>query len=84
MVNYLPPTIGIALHKSEFAFCTGLTPYQLRVQLKRHAAQLERRGYHKFDKILMPQAVMYLLDVTGLHIDVNLYAQCRKRVIHAW
>ena len=68
--------IGIALHKGEFCFCTGVTPYHLRKLCKQHAAQLARRGYNTNDKVLMPQAVMYLLDVTGLQIDMNLYAQC--------
>lgn len=73
--NYLPPMIGIALHKGEFCFCTGLTPYQLRKLCQQHAAQLARRGYHTHDKVIMPQAVLYLLDVTGLQIDMNLYYQ---------
>ena len=74
--NYLPLHVGIALHKQEFCYCAGITPYQLRKTCKQHAAQLARRGYHPNDKVLMPQAVMYLLDVTGLQIDMNLYAQC--------
>lgn len=74
--NYLPLQVGIALHKGEFCFCTGLTPYQLRKLCKEHARQLARCGYHPNDKVLMPQVVMYLLEVTGLQIDMNLYAQC--------
>ena len=73
--NYLPPQVGIALHKGEFCFCTGLTPYQLRKLCKENQAQLAKRGYHPSDKVLMPQTVLYLLDVTGLQIDMNLYWQ---------
>lgn len=68
--------IGIALHKGEFCFCTGISPYHLSKTIHQHAAQLAKRGYHKHDKVLMPQVVMYLLEVTGLQIDMNLYAQC--------
>lgn len=73
--NYLPPQVGIALHKQEFCYCSGITPYRLRKLCKEHAPQLARRGYKPNDKVLMPQAVLYLLDVTGLQIDMNLYYQ---------
>lgn len=74
--NYLPPMVGIAMHKGEFCFCTGITPYNLQKVIKDHQPALERRGYRKYDKILMPQVVLYLLDVTKLQIDIDLYHQC--------
>lgn len=76
--NYLPSMVGIALLKSEFCFCTGITPYQLRKLLRDNYEYLHKHGLHKYDKLLMPQVVLCLLDITGLQIDVDLLYQYRK------
>lgn len=76
--HYLPSMVGISLLKSEFCFACGITPYQLRKIIRENAVELRKRGVHQHDKLLMPQAVLYLLDITGLQIDIDLLYQYRK------
>lgn len=57
------------LHKYEFAFVTGVTKGRLRKMLQDSAADLERLGYRKYDKMLNPIHVRYLLERYGLEID---------------
>lgn len=61
--------------KSQFCFCTGCTPYRLRTLLTSRADKYKRLGVNKWDKLLMPNAIMELLADTGLQIDVDLYSQ---------
>lgn len=61
--------------KSQFCFCTGCTPYNLRKLLAEKAAKYERLGYHKWDKLLMPAVIRELLAETGLQIDIDYYVQ---------
>lgn len=77
--NLLSPLVGIAMLKSEFCFCTGISPYKLKCIISKNEKELQRMGYSKYDKILMPSVVLFLLDVTKLRIDVDLYAQVRNR-----
>lgn len=73
--NFLPEYVGIALTKSEFCFCTGLSPYKLRHVIVANAAKFKKLGYTKWDKLLMPPVVRELLALTGLQIDVDYYSQ---------
>lgn len=73
--NFLPPYVGIAMTKSQFCFATGLTPYKLRTILLETPQKWHRLGYRKWDKLLMPGVVRELLEVTGLRIDADYYAQ---------
>lgn len=76
--NYLPEFVGISMSKAEFCYCTGCTPYILRKLCLDNYAQLVKRGYTKFAKLLMPSVVLYLCDVTGYRIDLDLYYQIRR------
>lgn len=73
--NLLPPMVAISMTKSQFCFCTGMTPYKLRQKFNADPKRWERLGYHKWDKMLMPNVVQELLAVTGLRIDLDLYTQ---------
>lgn len=73
--NFLPPIIGISMLKSQFCFSTGCTPYQLRKFLHEHEQPLKRLGYTSTAKLLMPSVVMYILDHTGLQVDLDLLYQ---------
>ena len=73
--NFLPDYVGISLTKSQFCFCTGLTPYRLRQILKESPERWQKLGLSHYDKYLMPSVVSELLAQTGLHIDLDLYAQ---------
>lgn len=73
--HFLPDFIGISMTKSQFCFCTGLSPYKLRNILAATPQKWERLGYHKWDKLLMPAIVRELCAVTGLHIDIDYYTQ---------
>lgn len=73
--NFLPPLIGIAMTKSQFSFCTGCSPYRLRQILTQAYDRYHKLGYNKWDKLLMPNVVLQLLEDTGLQIDVDLYMQ---------
>lgn len=73
--NFLPAYVGISMTKSQFCFCTGCTPYNLRKLLAEKAAKYERLGYHKWDKLLMPAVIRELLAETGLQIDIDYYVQ---------
>ncbi len=73
--NLLPPLVAISMTKSQFSFCTGLSPYKLRNILAATPKKWERLGYSKWDKLLMPAVVRELLAVTGLQIDMDYYAQ---------
>lgn len=74
--KFLPSILAISIHKGEFCYCTGLSPYKLKQVIKQHEQQLKRLGYSKYDKILMPNVTMYLLQVTGLAIDTDRLAEC--------
>lgn len=76
--NYLPEFVGISLSKAEFCYCTGCTPYLLRKICRENYVQLVKRGYTKFAKLLMPSVVLYLCDITGYRIDLDLYYQIRR------
>lgn len=73
--NFLPLFVGIAMTKSQFCFCTGCTPYNLRKLLSENLKHFEKLGYHKWDKLLMPAVVRELLAMTGLRIDIDYYTQ---------
>lgn len=73
--HFLPEIVAIAMTKSQFCFCTGCTPYNLRKLLTEKSAKYERLGVRKWDKLLMPAAVRELLHDTGLRIDVDYYLQ---------
>lgn len=73
--NFLPNYVGISLTKSQFSFCTGINPYQLRKHLKANESRYSRLGYHRNDKLLMPSVVMQLLADTKAQIDLDLYSQ---------
>lgn len=79
MKNYLPQSIGIALLKSEFCFCVGISPYYLRKLITDNATYLAKLGYHKHQKLLPPSVVLYLLEITGLQLDVDLYHQIKRQ-----
>lgn len=73
--NFLPEFVGISMTKSQFCFCTGLSPYKLRCVLHDHEKMLVKMGYSKWDKLLMPSVVRELLLLTGLRIDIDYYTQ---------
>lgn len=73
--NFLPTFIGISMTKSQFSFCTGVTPYQLRKHLQQNESRYAKLGYHHHDKLLMPAVIMQLLSDTGTRIDIDLYTQ---------
>lgn len=73
--NILPPFVAIALTKSQFCFCTGISPYKLRQTLLNHYEKYRRLGYNRFDKLLMPAVVHELLAETGLRINMDYYQQ---------
>lgn len=75
--NFLPDFVGICLSKSQFCYCTGLSPYKLRCFCKKYSKELKKLGYSKYDKLLMPCVVMFIADTTGLRIDLDLYYQVR-------
>lgn len=74
--QFLPSIMAISIHKGEFCYCTGLSPYKLKQLIKKHEPQLKKLGYGKYDKILMPNVTMYLLKVTGLSIDIDRLTEC--------
>lgn len=69
MKNYTSLVAAVSLTKQEFAFVTGITPYRLRVLIKESNRELVRRGYHTYDKTLMPPVVGYLLQHYGLQLN---------------
>lgn len=73
--NFLPSYVGIAMTKSQFCFCTGITPYNLRQILNTNLAKWSRLGYSKSSKLLMPSVIREICESTGLQIDLDLYAQ---------
>lgn len=73
--NFLPNYVGISMTKSQFSFCTGINPYQLRKHLSANESRYSRLGYHRWDKLLMPSIIMQLCADLGVSVDVNLYAQ---------
>lgn len=73
--NFLPTFVGISMTKSQFCFSTGCTPYRLRCVLMANEKHLEKMGYHRRDKLLMPAVVRELLMLTGLRIDIDYYTQ---------
>ena len=66
---YLPNLCAIALHKNELAYCLNISEYKLKQLIKKHEQALGRMGYGKYDKMLMPVVVSYLLQKSGLRID---------------
>lgn len=73
--NFLPTFVGIAMTKSQFCFCTGLSPYKLRQILLSNPEKWKRMGYNHWDKLLMPNIVRELVLITGLQIDIDYYRQ---------
>lgn len=74
--TFIPWAISVPLHKGEFAYCTGISPYKLKQLIKKHEDKLKRLGYSTYDKVLMPTIVTYLLKVSGLHIDQQRLFEC--------
>lgn len=66
---YLPNICSIAMHKGELAYCLNISPYKLKKLIKDNEKALTRLGYSKYDKMLYPVAVNYLLQRSGLRID---------------
>lgn len=66
---YLPNLCAIALHKNELAYCLNISEYKLKQLIKANEPALVRMGYAKYDKMLMPVVVSYLLQKSGLRID---------------
>lgn len=79
MKNYLPPLLGIALTKQEFCFCVGISQYYFNQIIKANAERLEKIGYQKYSKLLSPRIVLYLCEITGLQVDIDLYDQIHKQ-----
>ena len=73
--NFLPTFVGISMTKSQFSYCTGINPYQLRKHLTENFDRYKRIGYHKWDKLLMPNVIIQLLSDLKVRIDVDLYTQ---------
>ena len=73
--NFLPDYVGIALTKSQFSFATGCSPYRLRCHLKANEGRYKRLGYHRWDKLLMPNVVSELLSDLHLRINLDYYTQ---------
>lgn len=73
--NFLPQFVGISMTKSQFCFCTGLTPYNLTKIIHRNYDKLHKIGLGKYDKLLMPAVVREILAITGLQIDLDYYSQ---------
>lgn len=80
--KFLPAIMAISIHKGEFCYCTGLSPYKLKNVIKQHEDKLKRLGYSKHDKILMPNVSEYLCRVTGVQIDMNRLAECMGHFSH--
>lgn len=66
---YLPNLCAVALHKNELAYCLNISEYKLKQLIKKHEPALMRMGYGKYDKMIMPVVVSYLLQKSGLRID---------------
>lgn len=83
--NFLPPYVGISMTKSQLSFCTGITPYRLRVLLSRTPQKWAALGYNKWDKLLMPAVIGEILATTGARIDLDLYTQyvAGQRGVHS-
>lgn len=73
--HFLPNGIAIAMTKSQFCFCTGLTPYKLRQILNQNPEKWARLGYSKHDKLLMPAVTGQLLAETKLRVDMDYFIQ---------
>lgn len=78
--TFIPAVITMPLHKGEFAYCVGLTPYKLKQLIKQHEDKLTRLGYKKYDKVLMPTVVTYLCKVSGLRIEYNRLSECMGKL----
>lgn len=77
--QFIPSIISMPLHKGEFAYCVGITPYKLKQLIKKHEDKLAKLGYSKYDKVLMPTVVGYLCKVSGLRIEHNRLCECMGR-----
>lgn len=79
MKNYLPPLLGIALTKQEFCFCVGISKYYFNKLISDNADRLAKIGYNKYSKLLSPRIVLYLCEITGLQVDIDLYDQVHRQ-----
>lgn len=61
----------ISLHKYELCEVAGITPYQLRVILEREREHLEKLGYNKNCKLLMPSIVEEIAIRNKLKLDFH-------------
>lgn len=68
MANIAFPFI-ISLHKYELCEVAGITPYQLRVILAKDRAHLEKIGYNKNCKLLMPAVIEEIASRNNLLLD---------------
>lgn len=73
--NFLPDFVGISMSKSQFCYATGCTPYRLKQLFKQKESKYAKMGYHKYDKMLMPNVIRELCADTGLRIDIDYYTQ---------
>lgn len=73
---FLPSFVSTSMHKGEFCYCTGLSPYKLKKLIKQHEKALTKIGYSKYDKVLMPIVVSFLCQKSGLRVDMNRLAEC--------
>lgn len=78
---YLPNLCSIAMHKGELAYCLNITPYKLKQIIKANEKFLQRVGYSKYDKILMPVAVNVILGKSGLQIDQEKLAEVLGKTV---
>ena len=70
---YLPNLCSIAMHKGELAYCLNITQANEKF--------LQRVGYSKYDKILMPVAVNVILGKSGLQIDQEKLAEVLGKTV---
>ena len=64
-----------ALHKYEFCLCTGVNEITLRKMIAESEDQLKKVGYNKWQKLLMPLQVKFLINKYGLTIDYDMFTQ---------
>lgn len=83
--HFLPDFVAISMTKAQFCFSTGLTPYQLKQTIKKHATKYQRLGLTKYSKLLMPAVVRELCADTGLRIDLDYFTQyvAGQRGVHS-
>lgn len=76
---YLPSLCVVAMHKGELAYCLNISRYKLSGLIKKHEKALAKIGYSKYDKMLYPVAVSYILQQSGLRIDEGKLAEVLGR-----